>query len=477
MSDITIFLKGGDIPGDGSSKDGYIMCHVDPKEWGYNPVISEETKKAYASMTVDSSWLPALRDAQLAYTDSATANPFNVDGEVIKARRGLIDLEALETALNKPGLASDVRSTSVTPVIDGRGLSTSIITDTKNKPFTKRVDLNSISTGSATIGSAGTYLTCVLAYGDVAQLTGNLLFTQIGTSIETARPIIGVSTAGNDFLHTALTYHNGDPTAAVPKVTLNANTFGLSPDFTGGAGNVTIQNLIVELTATLTNNYHSISISGSYTGACKILNCMVDKGGEVGTGIIIGQSSCSSAVVQNCTSRNQKTSSVYGAFNSYSFPSGQLYFVNCVALDNNRGLYLFNSGHVVNVFNMFCADSTTVDFYNIASSTGRNNASEDATAADGNWSTAANNLTSKTSANSLLSSSWASSSFCDIDPTGDLDGAGYTYAPRTTDIRSRPVPGPNGTSIGVSEEAWPPGPSDYHRVMAGVGRGVMRGVA
>lgn len=124
----------------------------------------------------------------------------------------------------------------------------------------------------------------------------------------------------------------------------------------------------------------------------------------------------------------------------------------------NNTVYGFSTafnvgGLAVDVRNNVVLGSGTADYGGIAAATGRNNASGDLTAANGNWAVGTNNLTGIVAGNCFQSVNDALATFLDILTGGTLDGAGIANAivARVTGVRGRAVPGPNGTSIGAAE--------------------------
>ena len=206
MSDTFLaFYKVGDLPGKETMRDGALITYIDPDQW--DPVISEYMKKVYCIIRhKKTDWLDMCK---------ASINPLeDSDGNLLHERAFAIDFDEIETALKLKSYTSKLRSGEVQEIIDGTSLSNSFLRDVTKIKKRGLFDLNSVSSGSFTVGSAGNYTTLALASADMISLTGNLTFTQISDIIDAAGFNTFAQNVGSNTLTiTSDTKPNGDPTA------------------------------------------------------------------------------------------------------------------------------------------------------------------------------------------------------------------------------------------------------------------------
>ena len=209
--------------------DGYLVDVIDRNE--YNPAVTSMDLTAYAVVKLPLSWKEDLK-TDLRVTGDGT--------EAMRARGKLVTFSELSTALGDSGLESEWRSGDVVPIQNGLELDESILksTDILNPPVP---DDNAISAGSASVGSGGTYATWVLAFADIANLTGDLTFIQVSDVTETATAAITEDLNGFTFTCTSNVHPNGDRNRGwYTEVNHDGRTVSLECE---GPGNAVVEHL------------------------------------------------------------------------------------------------------------------------------------------------------------------------------------------------------------------------------------------
>ena len=308
-----------------------------------------------------------------------------------------------------------------------------------------------VTSGSYTVGSGGDYPTWGGAAGataNIGNLTGNLTFTQITATTETARALILSKNVGNFALtFDSDTPHNGDPTGGL----ITSYNYGGSEGFytsalVFGTGHVIWKNLYQKaIGGSNLNNFISFE-QASGNGRFYIEDILMDGNNKVTAAVKSFNVGASSFV-------KIKNVNVWDSAN-FSFElqscAGTATLENCNAYNGTTGYYHFGKAHVLN--NCTGDSNSNEDFASVNLSTGNNNSSGDASAANANWNAGANNIINQVTANCVESTSDTNSDFFNITESGPWDGTGTTNTlTRPYGIRGNVVPGPNGTSIGVAE--------------------------
>lgn len=429
-------------------KDGMLVDWIDPD--AYKPIFSDHFQKVFAIIRVPRIWVPKLKDACQPSFQNSESRIIPEDG---KSRSGYIDFKELQTALSMSGLEDALRGPGKVEPLDGMSISQAIIKDAKLKIFDHILDRNAVSSGTYTVGSGGDYATWAAALADIAaSLTGNLTFNQITAVTEAGTATVATNINAFTLTLDSSTPHLGNPTGGL-LVNINHNGIGLNVNGTSGpAGsiinvkNLYLKRLVAGSSGLDTALHHDC---GDTDVTINWNNILIDSGGLNTSGV---RTANNSALVNawNVISWDTGINAAWilSAINSSSI------LENCVSLDCQNG---FNAGsNAVTIRNCVAFNAVNNDFQNISGATGRNNASEDATAANANWSVGTGNTTGITPANEFVSTSDASANFMKVQAgfTCDNGGTAVSIAGNTTGIRGNPRPGPDTLySIGADELA------------------------
>jgi hypothetical protein len=447
---IDVFFKVGDAPG--LLKDGQPVFYIDPDEWGYEPVLSEWMQRVFLCVRVPKTWKTKL----LNVLSCVYVNPDLCDPDIANikyVRAAYISFDEFATAINDPDLVSRLRGDSIVNIIDLRDkdITTAIFKDMSTHPLTEQPDYNAVTSGSYTVGSGGDYASWVAAFTDIGNLTGDLTFTQISATAETARITSAAQLNGYTFLATSTPHHLGSTSSNL--ISLNQNEFGFNIAFTN-AGTSILDNLNIISAVALSTRYHSVSTSPPVGGIVTQVfsNLLVNKNLKIGSCIYCGAGHYFS--LHNCNVWNQATSTPQNG--GITFMSNAVLtstVENCVSAGCVIGFFLNYDGTAAPVTLRNCiAVSNGLDYSGTATLTGYNNASQDTSADNANWATGSGNVTGR-SVSDFKSVLIADPNFLDIVPTSDLVDAGTTNTlTRPSCIRGRTVPNMYGhTTIGSSE--------------------------
>ena len=387
-------FKVGDLEGKETMRDGALVTYIDPDVW--NPDISDHMKKVFAIIKLNKSvWLDKCKSSIQPIEDS--------DGKLLHERAFAIDFDEIETELKLNSYTSNLRSGQKQEIIDGTKLSISFLKDVTNIEKRGLFDLNAVSSGSFTVGSGGSYTTWALASADMIDLTGNLTFTQISNITDSANLFIfGQQVGSNILTMTSDTPPNGDPTA------------GHIWTWAGAAGNLAISYKFKSTASSVVNlekfnmdctgagfNSQSFIVQNTFSdvGLYNIRDNIFNGGAGPRRGIDLRSDTSTLSVWNN------KLFNYSGAFGAGIYVVTDSLHANS-RIENNSvdncqvGIEMNSLAGTLN--NNVCTNNTT-DFKNIGSATGNNNASEDTTSGNGNWSTGANNNISITPSNEFVS--------------------------------------------------------------------------
>jgi hypothetical protein len=260
----------------------------------------------------------------------------------------------------------------------------------------KSVDYHAISSGAASVGTGGDYARWELFCADLAALTGHLTATQISEIIETGSAIPNID-CGNFLLTFTCCRHNGNyNNGYLVIVNHNAHGFGGGTTFqSSGSGGAVFKNLILRRDVNGSNaNQSLINLNSLNTLDVTIENIIGNGNSKTGCGIRSqggGQNiDLYNILVDGCTNDGIQAGNFESSFVAENF--------SC----NNCGGGLNANGKTTEIYNGVCFNCTNA-FSNIGFSTGRNNADDDGTGADGNWGTGSDNLINLTPADEVQS--------------------------------------------------------------------------
>jgi len=312
-----------------------------------------------------------------------------------------------------------------------------------------------VSSGSYTVGSSDDYATWALATADIANLTGDLTFTQRTAVTDTGGSSLTEDLGGFILKITSNASSKGDPTLGhLISVNHGSDQFNLPM---AGSGTLEISNLKFKRLVSIGAVYE-IKIrawAASTTPVIKIHDILFDGNSKGGRAFYVNDNLSSNWDFRawNCKG--------YGA-HAYVFltdvgGTGTIKWDNMVAYGaTNTGFYCGNVA-ILTVTNCVAANITTSDFAFIVNAVGKNNASEDATAADANWGTGSGNVTSIVAADEFESLVNTEEDFLNIkEDAPNIKDGGTTPAisDNTAGIEGNPRPQSGGDfSIGANEYA------------------------
>ena len=303
-----------------------------------------------------------------------------------------------------------------------------------------------VSTGSYTVGSGGDYPTFLGAAGalaDIANLTGDLTFTQISDITESdAAVAVDENLAG----HTLTITSNGNWTLTMGTDVACRFHFEME-----GPGTININDLCIVNTVDSANaKFYIVNIATACT--INIYNIKMDLGAASfyamylndntptvncwnwavkGPAAVAGNGLGFNVIAGNVANKYENIS-CHGCAINAGGQGGT--FKNCVAVATN---------------------GVTARFANLGAATGTNCASDDATNADGNWSSGSGNQTNITVADEFASTTFADDTFLKVKSGGVCDDGGATpgIATNTTGIRGNARPSiSDGASVSIGAD-------------------------
>ena len=444
-------FKVGDLEGKETMRDGALITYIDPDVW--NPVISDHMKKVFSIIKLNKSvWLDKCKSSIQPVEDS--------DGNLLHERAFAIDFDEIETELKLDSYTSRLRSGEVQEIIDGTKLSNSFLKDVTGIRKRGLFDLNAVSSGSFTVGSGGSYTTWALASADIASLTGNLTFTQKSDITDTA----SFSTFAQDVSTHTLTLTsnskpNGDPTGGhkwIAGLGLGSSAFHFRLR-TSSSGIVDVNGLHLVMTSAATTS-EGIKIENTFatTGIIRVRDCILNGEGVCNRGLDLRDDTSILDIWNN------------KVFNFRGLSTGRGIVVVTDALHANSRIEnnsVDNCNHGIDLNNLSGTLNNNVsinngtDFRSIGSATGNNNASEDTTSGNGNWSTGVNNNISITPSNEFVSLVDTVSTYLKVKSGGVCATGGKTpdISLNTKGSRGNNRPGSDSfVSIGEDELFIPP---------------------
>lgn len=388
-------------------KDGMVVDFVDPNDPSYGPDYfpSEWMRTVFLNVKVPYQYKDNLKNWVMPVGDETDTENYRARGRLIrfgefplaaqnKIRNALdkgkvLDLTQQYAAWLFPDGTRQESSTWTSNAVKQLFVSSSVL----NPPA---VDDNAISSGSYTVGSdvGDDYATLAAAVADLANLTGDLTLTVSSSSItETAGNNPAISLGGHCLTFTSAQY-SGNPNTDY-RVDCNFSGSFLFDFDVSGPGEVCIEGIFFKWTGTASINNRVITVGSAPTGyTMNIRDCMFDGvGGNGHRAVDVGMS----GVTFNHSNNIAWDWSNIG-FRLVSVPHT---VENCVATGCVNGFNFLGSASTVR--NCIAFGNSGAEFVNISACSGYNNASDDATAGNANWSTGSGNITSLNTATAFES--------------------------------------------------------------------------
>ena len=388
MSEAFLFCKRNDkttAPG----KEHLGLKHLDPVDvvcstdsaWKGRPIepmIKDRMRRAYVPIQIDPKNVPLFRSYLKEHNGNKPISEY-------RPRIKRLNPKKLKKVCGIDDIESRVHTDEALPILNGLLLSADDFDDASllSNDLEFR-DVMAISTGSATVGAGGgapNYLTWVLAIADIANLTGNLTFTQVNNTSENAVAIIEETLGGFTL----------DLTSDTP--TLGNSNSGWLIDIAHddhmiqwrheGAGTTYTRNLRFKRT---------VAGSSTIKAAIYIANIATGFNGYIYNNIVDGNSLAGEGIRLNdddpviCVYNNMVYNAVTGLGVNVSNVSSKI---------ENNAVTGCTSGINANAKNLTFLNNAimgnTTNYVNIGGATGNNNASNDATGADGDWNAGSEN--------------------------------------------------------------------------------------
>jgi len=367
-------------------RDGMIIEVIDPEEWPQGePVISNFMQKAFCIIKHNRSWKQDLRDAA---TDSGNSN----NPQSYKVKRKKIDFNEIGNTIGDTALDWKLRCDSLV-MIDGTNFDKKILKNTAviDRPLNYICyDYNAITSGSATVGSGGTYATFAIALADLGNLTGDVTFTQITDATETATAGISEDLGGYTLTITSSTDHQGSyNNGLLLTMQHNVHMFLLGQE---GNGVVDLCCLKTIRTVAPNSSSRAFVLAANISAGVQTIRIYnnIHNGDQGGHMFSSTDDTPTIYMYDNISLAGYSGVSVDlndGNANSV-YENNSFYNHTVAGIKANDGAGAFGVYR-----NNICIDNFA-DFSGIsAGATGVNNISGDATADDGGWSTGSNNLT------------------------------------------------------------------------------------
>lgn len=401
-----------DVSGKAVMKDGMVIDWIDPRDWAGDVVYSNNMQKTFALIKLKRDWRTNLINGVKSVATTGKE----------RARANYFELSELETALNKPGLVTDLRGKIIVPVLDGTGLSSALLKDSTKKNAWHAFDENATTSGDHNIGSGETFTTWAAGYADLGNLTGALKFTGTSATTETSSPTITEDLLGNSFTNDSDTPHNGDVTAG-HLVSWNAAgvLFNLQHEDTTGGGVLDLGLLRMKRLVDAASNFQAlIQLAAIGTESIvKLHDLFLDGNEKVGSGIY---SADSTPIIE---AFNIKIWTEGGALSQGLYfetaINAKSKFENITAFSTTNNFRLVNL--VLTLVNCLSLDGVTTDFSQHGNARGRSCVSTDASATA--FGTNVNNTNSVTALDEVESLDDTNADFLKSKSGGSSEDEGH----------------------------------------------------
>lgn len=404
--------KYGDLD-EGKIYSGMFAGYYDPKEWNHT---AEQELKHYSSL-MKTVFFIMVHDDRFKPVLQQLCASIGEEVEDINYRRtpGYIDYKAIKLLIGDQDLETKLASQNPYEIVnaDSINFNEQLILDSTKRDFYQEIkDFNVVTSGSYTVGTGKNYSDWGAARADTGNQTGNLTMTQETDCTITTDGIFIQTVGAYDFTMTTDTAHLGKPTSG--RITSINMVTGLGYNNLGAnTGSVYVSELNLKniwTSASAGNCFRNRSTADVY-----VENVIIDGGGYNKHGYWTQQ------VTANATSKNIiifNVGSVYEGFRiAVATTLDHCFAYSCAS----QGFDLASQASTLN--NCAAFDCGT-DFLNHGSATGNNNASTDATAANGNWGTGADNFSSLTAANEVESLTSTDADFLQPSPGSNIADGG-----------------------------------------------------
>lgn len=370
-----------------SLKEGSIVTVIDESEWSQSIediVSSQQMHKVYAMGFVDPAIIPFLKSIDGSIGDINDTVDFRLKSKIITLDKLADKTPGLGIA--KSTLIENWRSIDpVWDIWDWTGIIDSDFTDAATVNNTPEIyDSNAVSSGSYTVGSAQDYANLNAAFADIANLTGNLTFTQETNTTESGKSTLSESLNGYTLTVNNSTSHDGE--FATGNIVSHSGTDDFVEFGIEGSGTLDFKNLSILKTGTSSSTNRIIFMQVIQTSFdMYIHDLMIDCDSKIGRGIHVNDNTPSSnfynIICKDVTSANFYTTQA----------SSGCKMENITSLNSaSAGFSISTQSPIIRN----CVDFGSVTgFTGNSSATGYNNASEDTTAQDSNWNTSSDNIT------------------------------------------------------------------------------------
>lgn len=459
-------------------RHGDIVDYIDEEDWGVaiEDILSDNMRRVFIIVEVDRSYKNTFFG--LSRYQRNSGRPINEQmSDDYKPRIGWLEISEFGNDIGYPDLEADALDPStLVPIIDMRGQNPLTRINTGPHPLrsVRSVrDVNSVSSGSYTVGSGGNYATMAEAFADIGSpLSGNLTFTLTSDVTETASSACSADLNGNTFTITSDTDHEGDFDEG-NIMTLNAGNgitwFNFTPTSTSGGAKIILSKINAKLITSTTSNSGLVQSPNNANVVIDMYSCIFNCG-EYSLCGLRADGAAGIRTLHNCIFTGCKGTNVAGILLIASSASDT--YENITFYNNTMGIWNYSNvaftARNLASFNM--ADDCYS--YGLAKSDGLGNATADKCASsDGTGSEAG--LRSLTTTDQFQSLTISNADFLKPSEGGVLDNSGSTVSVtlNTQGIGGNVRPHSSVYSIGAHEYAAS-GPTlplltNFYRMMRG----------
>jgi hypothetical protein len=477
MAKLVVF-KVGDQPWDNGYKDG-MPIEVLPEDFK----LSDHMKKCFAIVKVEDDVAEKIQNEMLVPVEAD-------DKSTLAPVSQCVVLDDLAVSCGDKTLSDQWRSADVVDV------KVSAIKETDFKPVEVKdpgadplvgelvggaslggvihPDRNLVTAGVYTVGTAGSYSSWVTAAADTGNLTGNLTFQQISDISAGSNAVFAPNLNGFTLLLTSNSPPNGDPTAGWKTYTTfsaGQRTIQFSPATITGGGIFEIRYLNMKRTSPQNNDPSRgpLFIDTNQVCTIKIHDLMADWEGAGGGQFNVGRFmrfNCANATGQlwNIVATNFRPRSTdnNGGNGIVVLACGASTVIENCSMYTMKSMFELNTVLTVrNCCGALARNNTGTPasvFVATTLATGRNNAADDTSCANANWSAGSGNLVNQTFATEFVSLDRTNAAFFQLLNTATFRGLGQTpaIAGNTQGNRGTARPSPQGkTSIGADQNNTP----------------------
>lgn len=419
---IAVF-KIGDQRSEKGFKDGQLVSVFDFKEQEPGFIFSKKNQKVYYCKKIPKDQVNFYRSKLMYVDDSVRVAPkaifrYSKLSEEEKAKVDSAELAKPVTLLVDSMVDFDEESEELNP---------------------SKLDVNSITSGTADVGSAGDYATWALCAADIDSLTDALTVAQISHTTETGASNFTMAINHKIRLITDSTHSGNLNNGWISSTAFATHLFIFA---TSESDTFEIDGLYFKYTGGVTSANGLFRNNMSDSPVLLIRNVAMDGGNQANTQMFSFTTTTSKPELHNIIGTRMAkggkffTTTIFENCSFCSCSVAGLDFASATQSNTIRNCLFINASGL-----------------GLGYSDGYNNASNDTTYQDANWNTGSNNIDEITPTNEVISLDFTYPYFL-VLKSGAIDSAGTatSIADNTAGVRGNPRPGRDGNySIGANE--------------------------